>query len=112
MKKKRLLIYICIAVLLLAVASIGINRIIHANPVISVEDALARYQNAISAVTAQTDIAINITQSKETTEDFFQMKMNPLLALILWVPKSEVFGVQAQPELSYFAVSSSQPTGI
>lgn len=40
------------------------------------------------------------------------MKMNPLLALILWVPKSEVFGVQAQPELSYFAVSSSQPTGI
>ena len=67
MKKKRLLIYICIAVLLLAVASIGINRIIHANPVISVEDALARYQNAISAITAQTDIAINITQSKETT---------------------------------------------
>lgn len=41
-------------------------------------------------------------QSKETNEDFFQMKMNPLLALILWVPKSEIFGVQAQPELSYF----------
>ena len=52
------------------------------------------------------------TQGKKISEDFLQMKMNPLLALILWASKSKVFEVHAQPELSCSAVSPSQPVGL
>lgn len=65
--KKRWIIYICITLFLLAASGIGIYGIMRNSSAISIEEALARYQNAIVAANAQTNIAMDITQSKETT---------------------------------------------